>query len=395
MDVPQGGHAAPRRARARPRGESHRGDRGRLVTEDVPRKRGPVPSPKRARRRLGRGGAKPYRESKKSQSAERSGAAARRRRTGAARRTRATARRRTGPRRSTTSLGDLRGRAAAPRRPAEHRQFDTQHRRRYRASRVLEPRPAPPPRAAARERRDARAGPRRRAAEGRAPVEASGRSSPAAPPRAHHAFAEHREALRRYGDGREQPQERARDPGASRRWWRARKSNSRRRRNEDADSDDEEARGRSGRMRDAGAPPPAPRPKRRRKTKAAPVEPVLSEYELGRARQDQAEQQVPRVGRALVPALTQRLAETSTLGRWRRHDHDAAVIAVVVIVGASTRLMSLRCDDNSRRRRRGRRAPLVVHDGALRRSRPLRFPSPFSSSSPADIRDMTESRTDN
>ena len=28
--------------------------------------------------------------------------------------------------------------------------------------------------------------------------------------------------------------------------------------------------------------PPAPRPKRRRKTKAAPVEPVLSEYELGR-----------------------------------------------------------------------------------------------------------------
>ena len=27
---------------------------------------------------------------------------------------------------------------------------------------------------------------------------------------------------------------------------------------------------------------PAPRPKRRRKTKAAPVEPVLSEYELGR-----------------------------------------------------------------------------------------------------------------
>ena len=43
------------------------------------------------------------------------------------------------------------------------------------------------------------------------------------------------------------------------------------------------------------------------------------------ARQDQAEQQVPRVGRALVPALTQRLAATSTLGRWRRHDHDAAV----------------------------------------------------------------------
>ena len=56
------------------------------------------------------------------------------------------------------------------------------------------------------------------------------------------------------------------------------------------------------------------------------------------ARQDQAEQQVPRVGRALVPALTQRLAETSTLRRWRRPDH-----AVVAIVGASTRLMSLRC----------------------------------------------------
>ena len=32
-----------------------------------------------------------------------------------------------------------------------------------------------------------------------------------------------------------------------------------------------------------------------------------------------------RVGRAAVPALTQRLAETSTLERWRRHDHDAAV----------------------------------------------------------------------
>ena len=28
--------------------------------------------------------------------------------------------------------------------------------------------------------------------------------------------------------------------------------------------------------------PPAPRPKQRRKTKAAPVEPILSEYELGR-----------------------------------------------------------------------------------------------------------------
>ena len=34
---------------------------------------------------------------------------------------------------------------------------------------------------------------------------------------------------------------------------------------------------------------------------------------------------VPRVGRAAVPALTRRLAETSTLGRWRRPDHDAAV----------------------------------------------------------------------
>ena len=34
-------------------------------------------------------------------------------------------------------------------------------------------------------------------------------------------------------------------------------------------------------QRTIGAPS-APRPKRRRKTKAAPVEPVLSEYELGR-----------------------------------------------------------------------------------------------------------------
>ena len=66
---------------------------------------------------------------------------------------------------------------------------------------------------------------------------------------------------------------------------------------DDADSDDEEAdeidpdfdpdddvtmrdpEPTSSRKRKA---PPAPRPKRRRKTKAAPVEPVLSEYELGR-----------------------------------------------------------------------------------------------------------------
>ena len=67
-----------------------------------------------------------------------------------------------------------------PRRPARTRcsaarrsfkgQFDSQHRRRYRASRVPEPRPAPPPRAAARERLVTRApAPRRRRAsrEGR------------------------------------------------------------------------------------------------------------------------------------------------------------------------------------------------------------------------------------
>ena len=65
---------------------------------------------------------------------------------------------------------------------------------------------------------------------------------------------------------------------------------------EDADSDDEEAdeidpdfdpdddvtmRDPEPTSRKRKAPP-APRPKRRRKTKAAPVEPVLSEYELGR-----------------------------------------------------------------------------------------------------------------
>ena len=112
-----------------------------------------------------------------------------------------------------------------PRRPARTRcsaarrsfkgQFDSQHRRRYRASRVREPRPAPPPRAAARERLVTRApAPRRRRAsrEGRRrrPSRPRGRrlKHTAAPPRAHHAFAEHREALRRHGDGREQPQER-------------------------------------------------------------------------------------------------------------------------------------------------------------------------------------------
>ena len=67
-----------------------------------------------------------------------------------------------------------------PRRPARTRcsvtkagikgQFDSQHRRRYRASRVPEPRPPPPPRSAARERLVTRApAPRRRRAsrEGR------------------------------------------------------------------------------------------------------------------------------------------------------------------------------------------------------------------------------------
>ena len=112
-----------------------------------------------------------------------------------------------------------------PRRPARTRcsaarrsfkgQFDSQHRRRYRASRVPEPRPPPPPRSAARERLVTRApAPRRRRAsrEGRRrrPSRPRGRrlKHTAAPPRAHHAFAEHREALRRHGDGREQPQER-------------------------------------------------------------------------------------------------------------------------------------------------------------------------------------------
>ena len=38
----------------------------------------------------------------------------------------------------------------------------------------------------------------------------------------------------------------------------------------------------AGHAEDQRKAPPAPRPKRRRKTKAAPVEPVLSEYELGR-----------------------------------------------------------------------------------------------------------------
>ena len=112
-----------------------------------------------------------------------------------------------------------------PRRPAQTRcsaarrsfkgQFDSQHRRRYRASRVLEPRPAPPPRSTARERLVTRApAPRRRRAsrEGRRrrPSRPRGRrpKHTTAPPRAHHAFAEHRAALRRHGDGREQPQER-------------------------------------------------------------------------------------------------------------------------------------------------------------------------------------------
>ena len=57
---------------------------------------------------------------------------------------------------------------------------------------------------APRRRRASREGRRRRPSRprGRRPKHTT------APPRAHHAFAAHRAALRRYGDGREQPQER-------------------------------------------------------------------------------------------------------------------------------------------------------------------------------------------
>ena len=88
---------------------------------------------------------------------------------------------------------------------------------------------------------------------------------------------------------------------------------------EDADSDDEEAdevdpdfdpdgdvsmdppATAAGRKRNA---PPAPRPKRRRKTKAAPVEPVLSEYELGRrAEIERNNKSSPRSGCCSHPTL--------------------------------------------------------------------------------------------
>ena len=129
--------------------------------------------------------------------------------------TRATARRRTGPRCSTTSLGDLRGRAAAPRRSAVQRQFDQNIDEGTALSASLSRAPPRPPGAATRERLVTRApAPRRRRAsrEGRRRRPSRPRRQrlkhTAAPPRAHHAFAEHREALRRHDDGREQPQER-------------------------------------------------------------------------------------------------------------------------------------------------------------------------------------------
>ena len=44
-----------------------------------------------------------------------------------------------------------------------------------------------------------------------------------------------------------------------------------------------------------------------------------------RWKEDDAEPLVIAPAATIVPALTQRLAETSTFGRWRRRDHDAAV----------------------------------------------------------------------
>ena len=139
----------------------------------------------------------------------------RRRRKSAARWTRATARRRNGPRRSTTSLGDLRGRAAAPHggpsRGSLIHNIDEGTALPASSSRA----PPRPQSAVIRERLVTRApAPRRRRAsrEGRRrrPSRPRGRrpKHTAAPPRAHHAFDAHRAALRRYGDGREQPQER-------------------------------------------------------------------------------------------------------------------------------------------------------------------------------------------
>ena len=62
--------------------------------------------------------------------------------------------------------------------------------------------------------------------------------------------------------------------------------------------------------------PPAPRPKRRRKTKAAPVEPVLSEYELGRRAK------IKRNNKFLVSARTQRLHSIAS----RRPTHWSIIL---------------------------------------------------------------------
>ena len=139
----------------------------------------------------------------------------RRRRKSAARWTRATARRRNGPRRSTTSLGDLRGRAAAPHGGPSRGSLIHNIDEGTALPASLSRAPPRPQSAVIRERLVTRApAPRRRRAsrEGRRrrPSRPRGRrpKHTTAPPRAHHAFAEHREALRRYGDGREQPQER-------------------------------------------------------------------------------------------------------------------------------------------------------------------------------------------
>ena len=139
----------------------------------------------------------------------------RRRRKSAARWTRATARRRNGPRRSTTSLSDLRGRAAAPHGGPSRGSLIHNIDEGTALPASLSRAPPRPQSAVIRERLVTRApAPRRRRAsrEGRRrrPSRPRGRrlKHTAAPPRAHHAFAEHREALRRHGDGREQPQER-------------------------------------------------------------------------------------------------------------------------------------------------------------------------------------------
>ena len=74
--------------------------------------------------------------------------------------------------------------------------------------------------------------------------------------------------------------------------------------------------------------PPAPRPKRRRKTKAAPVEPVLSEYELGRrAKIKRNNKFLVSVGLLFPPkARTQRLhcIATRQLKNFRRRSRTTS-----------------------------------------------------------------------